>query len=59
MIISPWGEVLARGGAQEECVIGQVDPKEMAKARRQIPSLRNIRDDIYQLNSERIAVFRE
>lgn len=59
MIISPWGEVLARGGEQEECVIGQVDPEETLRVRRQIPSLRNIRDDIYQLNSERIAVFRE
>ena len=57
MIISPWGEVLARGDTKEGCIWGMVDLEEIEKARNQIPSLKNIRDDVCRLNSDRIILF--
>ncbi|MGI6011261.1 MAG: carbon-nitrogen hydrolase family protein [Ruminococcus sp.] len=59
MIISPWGEVLTGAGTEEGCIVAPVDLSEAEKVRKQIPSLKNIREDIYQLTSDRIFIFRQ
>jgi predicted amidohydrolase len=39
LIIDPWGEVLADGGEAVGVVVADVDPAEVAEARRKIPAL--------------------
>ncbi len=39
LIVDPWGRVLADGGAGAGFVTAEIDPAEVDKARRMIPSL--------------------
>jgi predicted amidohydrolase len=43
LIVSPWGEVLADGGASVGIVIAEIDPSKVEEARRMIPSLKHDR----------------
>ena len=48
MIISPFGEVLARGGKEEDAIVSAVlDLDEVDKARIAVPTLRDLRNDLY------------
>ena len=49
MIIDPWGEVIARAGTEEEIIYAEVDAGRIRDVRTQIPSLANIRGDVYRL----------
>ena len=44
LIIAPWGEVLADGGAEAGVVIAEIDIAEVASARQRIPALTHDRD---------------
>ena len=43
LIVAPWGEVLADAGEGEGIIIADIDPAQVAKARRRIPALRHDR----------------
>ncbi len=43
LIVDPWGEVLADGGAAPGFVVAEIDPARVDKARRMVPSLRHDR----------------
>ena len=43
LIVSPWGKVLADGGAEPGVIVADLDLGEVAKARRMIPSLQHDR----------------
>lgn len=43
LIVDPWGEILADGGADEGFVLASIDPARVATARRMIPALRHDR----------------
>ena len=43
LIVGPWGEVLADGGASVGVVVGEIDPTKVEEARRMIPSLKHDR----------------
>ena len=44
LIVSPWGEVLAEGGAEgPEVILAEIDPAKAVEARQRIPSLSNER----------------
>ncbi|MGX0875662.1 putative amidohydrolase [Roseovarius sp. MBR-154] len=43
MAIAPWGEVLADGGTDHGIVMVDLDPRQVAQARRRVPSLRHDR----------------
>jgi predicted amidohydrolase len=43
LVVSPWGEVIAEAGTQVGVVVADIDPAEVAKARRRVPSLRHDR----------------
>lgn len=43
MAIAPWGEVLVDGGTAQGIVMVDLDPSEVAQARRRVPSLRHDR----------------
>lgn len=51
MIIDPWGEVVARAGTEEEIIYAEADAGRIRDVRAQIPSLANIRRDVYRLTS--------
>lgn len=44
LAVSPWGEILADGGLEERTVFVEIDPSEVAQARRKIAALRHDRD---------------
>ena len=44
LVVAPWGEVLADGGEEPGVVVAEIDPTQVAKARRMIPSLQHDRD---------------
>ena len=43
MAVAPWGEVLVDGGTEPGIVMVDLDPAEVAEARRRVPSLRHDR----------------
>lgn len=43
MIVDPWGNIVADAGPEPGFAIGEIDPKEIQKARRRIPSLKHRR----------------
>jgi predicted amidohydrolase len=47
MIIDPWGRVLAEAGEKEEILYGEIDSQRLEEVRQHMPSLSNIREDIY------------
>lgn len=49
MVIDPWGNVIARAGDQPEIIYAEIDLNMVAKIRKKIPSLKNRRNDIYDL----------
>ena len=44
LIISPWGQILAEGGADPGVVVADIDLKALADARARVPSLKHDRD---------------
>ncbi len=54
----PWGEVIA---ALDEVGVltGEIDLGKLEQVRRQIPSLKNVREDVYRLESRRMKVYPE
>jgi predicted amidohydrolase len=39
LIINPWGDILADGGADTGVITAEIDPAEVTKARTTLPSL--------------------
>lgn len=52
MMIDPMGEVIAEADMDECCLVAEIDLDLVAKAREQIPSLKNRRDDVYELKAK-------
>ena len=53
MVISPWGEILARAGENPCCLTAEIDLEQVARVRRELPSLKNRREDLYRLTLRR------
>jgi predicted amidohydrolase len=51
MIISPWGEIIAEGGENEEIIYGNIEKNLINKARNKIPCFKDRRDDLYSFQS--------
>ena len=49
IVVSPWGEVLARAGASEEIVYAELEPERVESVRRQLPLMSARRPDMYTL----------
>ena len=58
MLISPWGDVIASLENEPGLLMGEIDLGQLEQVRGQIPSLKNVRKDIYSLESSRINVRR-
>jgi predicted amidohydrolase len=44
LIVSPWGEILAEGGAEPGIVSAEIDTSQVAAARQRIPALNHVRN---------------
>ncbi len=51
MIVDPWGNILSEAGDGEEILYAVIDTDRIRQVRKQIPSLANTREDVYQLGS--------
>lgn len=49
MIISPWGEIITKIVDEEGIAIAEIDLNFVRKIQQELPSLKNRRDDIYEL----------
>lgn len=59
MVVDPWGQVIARAGEAPGVITADIDLRCVKEARRQIPSLGNIREDIYHLESCHMKIYGE
>lgn len=50
MIIDPWGNIMKRCREGEQIITAELDMDDVNQIRQQLPSLKNIRQDIYQLS---------
>ena len=49
IVVSPWGSVVAQLGAEEGCLLAEIDFAEVERVRRELPLLQHRRTDIYEL----------
>lgn len=49
MIVGPWGDIIARADEKEGIIYADIDLREILRVRRELPLLKNRRDDIYDL----------
>ncbi len=47
MIVGPWGDLMARAGENEDIIYANINLKDILRVRRELPLLKNRRDDIY------------
>ncbi len=59
MVIDPWGTVIAKASDREQLIYAEIDLEYIDQIRRQVPSLHNIREDLYHLTSQNIKFYRE
>ena len=59
MLIDPWGNILGQLGEKPGVLLGEIDMNYLSQVRRQLPSLANIRDDVYDLRSSSMQFFDE
>ena len=52
IITSPWGDVIAEAGANEELIIKEIDLSEIKKIREELPLLKNKRGDLYEIRKK-------
>lgn len=50
MVIDPWGEVVVEAGEEPSVVVADIDLNRVRDTRRRIPSLSNVRDDVFKLS---------
>lgn len=55
MVVSPWGKVVREAGAREEVVVAELDLREVDRQRVHIPTRRQRRSDLYELNERATA----
>ncbi len=58
MVIDPWGDVIARCGDRPGVTLAEIDLDYLESVRRQIPSLDNRREDIYQVRSGCVRIYK-
>lgn len=54
MIVDPWGDVIARASDKPGSILAEIDLGYAESVCGQIPSLKNRREDIYRINSNKI-----
>ena len=49
MIVNPWGEIMGRLSDEEGYLLGEIDFEEVAHVRSQLPLIKHLRKDLYEL----------
>lgn len=49
MVVSPWGSAAGQMGAEEGCLLAELDLEEIERVRRELPLLQHLRKDVYDL----------
>jgi len=57
MIIDPWGNVIAQASDQPSVIVAEIDLGLINNVRKQIPALKNRREDIYTIASDKVVVY--
>ncbi len=52
MIVDPWGKVLENAGIDENIIYAEIDKTKIKKIRQQLPLLKHLRKDLYQVKTE-------
>ncbi|XP_010565652.1 omega-amidase NIT2 isoform X2 [Haliaeetus albicilla] len=52
-VVNPWGEVIAKAGAEEAVIYTDIDLKKLAEIRQQIPILSQKRHDLYGIEMKK------
>lgn len=52
MIVGPWGNILARANSKEEIIYSKIDSSHVNEIRDELPLLKNIRNDIYEIKEK-------
>lgn len=55
MIVDPWGKILNNANKKEEILYSTLNPESLNNVRREIPVLKNRRDDVYDTIYKRIG----
>ena len=50
IIANPFGEVISQSDEKEDLIVCEIDLDEIKKVRKEIPVLKNKRDDLYEIN---------
>ncbi len=59
MLIDPNGKIISELEQEPGMILDEIDTKKTAAVRAQIPVIKNIRNDIYNLNSDYIHIYRK
>lgn len=52
-VVNPWGEVIAKAGAEEAVIYTDIDLKKLTEIRQQIPILSQKRHDLYGIEMKK------
>ncbi len=59
MVIDPWGEIVDSLEEEPGCLVVPIDLTKTDSVRKQLPSLYNIREDVYSLTGKALKVYEE
>lgn len=59
MVVDPWGRVIARAGEEPTVITADIDLAYREHVQDQIPSLKNIREDLYNLQCRSLKIYEE
>ncbi|XP_054829961.1 omega-amidase NIT2 [Eublepharis macularius] len=51
-VVNPWGEIIAKAGAEETVIYADIDLKKLAEVRQQIPIFSQKRSDLYTVQAK-------
>lgn len=54
MIVDPWGNICSRAGEKEEIIYADINRDKIQKVRRELPLIKNRRNDVYQIVEKNI-----
>lgn len=59
MVIDPWGNIISMASDEEQIIYAEIDTNYITRVRQQVPSLKNVRDDVYCLMSKKVKIYEE
>lgn len=57
MMIDPWGSIIARADEKEQVILSEIDQDLIDEVRKQMPSLKNNRQDVYEVMGKSVKIY--